>query len=134
MEISHLSERLRATLLKSEFVKKIRERLLILADEDVAAFDNVMRVYKLKDNKLIQKNLKVATEVPLETAKVSSNLEKIARTLIKKGNKNAVSDAKTALNLAHAAKLSALENVYINLKYIKNEAYKNKILTIVKGI
>jgi len=98
---------------------KLRKRLLELADEDCLAFEGVMAAYKLpKENRErgfeIEKALKKATEVPLETMKAAGGVEKLARKMVEKGNKNAVSDAKSAVYLAQAAQKSARENVEIN--------------------
>ncbi len=106
-----------------------KKKLLDLADEDVKAFDQVLTAYKSKDKKRIEKALMKATEIPLGTAKVSSELEKVAARIAKIGNKNANSDANTAMHLSQAAKLSALENVRINLKLINSEAFKKRIKT-----
>jgi formiminotetrahydrofolate cyclodeaminase len=117
--------------LRGKVIEK-RKRLLELADEDVEAFEKVMGAYRIsKDNKdkneIIQKALKYATEVPLETAKLSKEVQDMAKIVVKKGNKNAYSDAKCAIHLSKAAIFSALENVKINLKYIKDKAYIKRI-------
>ena len=52
----------------------------------------------------------------MEVRKLSQRLEEIGYKVSKIGNKNAVSDAKTAVYLARAASKSALENVVINKK------------------
>lgn len=94
--------------------KSLREKLLKLADEDCKAFDLVMGAYKTKDKKKIKKALLGAIRVPEETKKLAKEVEKLAKVAIKKGNKNALSDAKTALYLAQAAQKGAEENIKIN--------------------
>ena len=122
-----------ANLTKSDMesvIKKskiLRKRLLELSNEDVEAFNDVMASYKEKDKKKIEAALKKATLVPLETAKLSEEVTLIARMLMKKGNKNAYSDAKSAYYFSLASKKSAIENIKINLKYIKDEKWKKKI-------
>jgi len=108
-------------------VSQIRESLLKLVDEDINAFNRVMKAYGLKDKEKIQSSLINATEVPLKTAGYCGNLIVLARKVSKIGNKNAVSDAKSAYHLAKAGKLSAYENVKINLKYIKDKEYVLKV-------
>ena len=105
---------------------KLREKLLKLADEDCRAFEEVMSAYKRKTG--VQEALKRATEVPLETMKAAAEVEKLAQKMVMEGNKNAVSDAKSAVYLAVAAQKAARENVEINLKGIKDEEWKKRLL------
>ncbi len=93
---------------------KYKSELLKLADEDVAAFSQVMQAYRVKDNTQIKKALNGAIAVPLRVALLTKEIQKLALVVARKGNKNAYSDAKTALHLAKAAVASALENVKIN--------------------
>lgn len=93
-------------------------RLLRLADEDCKAFDLVIATYKSKDKTKIKKALLEAIKVPQETKKLAKEVERLARIAARKGNKNALSDAKTALYLAQAAQKGAEENIKINQKAI----------------
>jgi formiminotetrahydrofolate cyclodeaminase len=102
-----------------------KKKLLDLADKDVAAFNGVVRAYKLRKD--LQPALRKATEVPLETAETAKQVLALAEEVVKKGNKHAISDAKSARYLARAAILSALENVKINLKTIEDPDFKEKI-------
>jgi len=109
-----------------------RRRLTALVGEDIGAFNQVMTAYRLvKEGKSreikIEKALKKATEVPLETAVLSKEVLKLAREMTKKGNKTAKSDAKSAEFLAQAAIRSALENVKINLDSIKDRQWAKEI-------
>lgn len=111
---------------------QLRTRLLELAQEDCEAFEAVMAAYKLPKELVdrrqeIEKALKKATEVPLETMKLAKEVEELALEMVEKGNPNAVSDAKSAVYLAQAAQKSARENVEINLKSIKDEEWKKKV-------
>lgn len=115
------------TGIKIKRVEILRERLLELADEDVKAFNAVMASYREKNKKEIEKAFKGATIIPLETARLSEEIKKFAYILTKRGNKNTYSDAKTAYYLSDAARKSAIENVKINLKYIKDKKWKKKI-------
>lgn len=101
----------KAFVAKSVFLK--------YADEDVAAFNSVMAAYKSRDKVKIAKSLKKAAEVPGRISKLASQTILMARTMAKIGNKNAFSDAKSAIYLAQAAKKAADENVKINLKLLK---------------
>lgn len=92
----------------------LKGKLLELADQDVIAFDRVMEAHRAKDKNLIKKALEGAVVVPEQTKEYACLIEEIAKVAEKKGNKNAVSDAKTAIHLARAAQKSAQENIDIN--------------------
>lgn len=98
---------------------ELGKKLNKLAEEDKKAFDHVMDAYKSKDKLKIKKSLKYAIEVPMEVRKLTQELEILAEKVGKIGNKNAHSDAKTAVYLAHAAGKSALENIKINKEALK---------------
>lgn len=103
-EVKHIGEKAR----------ELRGQLLGLADADVAAFDAVMAAYRSKDKVQIKSALEGAIKIPSETKEFACLVQKLAKVMIEKGNKNAVSDAKTALHLAEAAEKSAEENIGIN--------------------
>lgn len=94
--------------------KKMEKDLLSLGDNDIAAYNGVMAAFKSKNKTRIRKTLLEASAVPARVALKSSEVSELAKAISKIGNKNALSDAKTALYLAKAARLSALENVRIN--------------------
>ncbi len=98
---------------------EIKRKFDKLAEEDKKAFDKVMKAYKggphkAKNKEQIKKSLKYAIEVPLQVRKLAGETEKLAIHIGKIGNKNAHSDAKTAVHLAQASAKSALENIKIN--------------------
>lgn len=112
-----------------ERVVELRKALLNLADEDAKAFDEVMFAFKLSKDDAgrqgkIQKAFKGAAETPLKIAKLSKEVNLLAQEVLKIGNKNAASDAKTAIYLSEAAINSAVANIEINLAYIKDEEFK----------
>jgi formiminotetrahydrofolate cyclodeaminase len=125
--VINLSQKLKGKRQKLGEIRRLRNHLLELADKDVIAFDAVMAAYRSK--KGIQEALKNATEIPLQTALLSNEVLDLAKEISKKGNKNAASDAKSALYMAKAARASALENVKINLDLIKDVKYNKKVLT-----
>lgn len=112
--------------------KKIETRLLALADRDADAFKKVIAAYRLpkankaRENK-IQEALKLAAKIPLNTAELSNQVLSLAKKTEKAGNKNALSDSKVAKHLARASIFSAVENVEINLAYIKNTRWKENM-------
>ncbi|MCJ7805671.1 cyclodeaminase/cyclohydrolase family protein [Patescibacteria group bacterium] len=94
--------------------KKLEKELLTLGDLDIAAYNSVVAAFKTKDKQKITKALHGAAEIPGKVAQKSLEVSRLAQKITKIGNKNALSDAKTAIYLAKAARLSALENVKIN--------------------
>ncbi len=109
-----------------------RKKILESADDDIEAFNEVMKALKMpKDTpekkeerkKKLQESLKKACEVPYDLAREISKLCPLAESVTKFGNKNAKSDAISAVALLEAAFKCALENVEINLKSIKDEEF-----------
>ncbi len=106
-----------------------RKRLLEIADEDIKAFNEVMSALKLpKDtpekkkirSEKLQESLKKACEVPYDLAREISKICPLAKSMNEFGNKNAKSDADSAIALLEAAFKSAVANVEINLNSIKD--------------
>lgn len=94
--------------------QSLKVELLELADEDCRAFDGVLAAYRSKDKEVIGKSLQKAINVPKKTVLLSNEVLKLAKVVLKKGNKNTYSDAKSAIYLAQAAIKSADENIKIN--------------------
>lgn len=116
-----------------ENMELVVEKALRLAEEDVKAFDAVMAAYKLPKEEpnreeKIQEALKKAVETPFELVECARDILKYSEIVAKWGNKNAISDAFSAAELARAACKIGEYNVMINLKSITDESYKNKIL------
>ena len=112
-------------------------------DKDSDAFNEVMNAFKLpKDTderveyrkKAIQEATKLAALVPLDIAREAYKIMDIAKFVVEKGNKNAVTDGAVATMLARTAVLSALYNVRINLSSIKDKEFVEKIAREVDEI
>lgn len=88
--------------------ERLRSRLLVLAEEDKQAFLNVLKTKYSTDS------LKRAAAVPAETAKLSGRVLNLAKRAVVIGNKNAISDAYIAIDLAKLAQRGALLNVKAN--------------------
>ena len=110
----------------------LRVQLLELADRDAEAFEQVMAAYKLpkatdeekaKRQETLQEALKGAAEVPYQVAENCGKVLELAQHVADLSSRSVVSDAGTAASLAEAALHSALLNVDINLKYIKDEKF-----------
>ena len=128
-----VEEELRGLLLRTE---EMRAELLLYADKDAEAFGAVAACYSMprstteeKDarTRAMQTALREAAEVPFAIAALCADLLELASPVAEKGNPNIVSDAATAAHLAHAALYSALVNVDINLKYLKDETFVSRM-------
>lgn len=121
--------------------EQLREKLINLVDEDVAAYKKVSRAYGLpKDSPedkrrrqlAIQEGLKQALAPPLEVCRCCHEAIKMCPLMAGKGNVNLISDVVVAVVLLEAAFQSALLNVEINLKGIKDEQFILKIREVVE--
>ena len=115
-----------------EHSEELRGDLLELADRDVAAFKAVSACYGMPRETdaeqeartlAIQAALKSAAEVPFVTAQRCLEVIQLIGPIARKGNSNVVSDAASALYLSVAALRSAIVNVNVNLKFIKDEKF-----------
>ncbi|MDI6601011.1 MAG: cyclodeaminase/cyclohydrolase family protein [Thermoanaerobacteraceae bacterium] len=122
---------------------KLKQRLTELIDEDTKAYDAVMEAIKLPKNTEEEKNIRTealqtayvkAMEVPLETAKLSlkvlENLDKLKAYV----NPNAISDIGVGVLMAHSGLLGSIDNVKINLSYIKNNELVNSTRDEIKEL
>jgi formiminotetrahydrofolate cyclodeaminase len=110
----------------------LRLRLMMLADDDVVAFQGVTACYampkesdeeKAARTAALQTALKEAARVPFATAESAVMVLKLAEPVAMKGNFNVVSDVAVSLYLANAALQAAIVNVNINLKFIKESEF-----------
>jgi len=110
----------------------LQEKLVDLIDRDAVSFDDVMKAFKMPketdEEKAartaeIQKGMKYAASVPMETAETSFEIMVLAEAAVERGNTNAVTDGAIAAMMGRTAVLGALMNVRINLGSIKDEAF-----------
>jgi len=97
-------EQLRQILSRSE---KLRNELLDLVDLDVLAYNS--------------KNLRDALNIPFSVCRLCFEGIKMCPPLIKKGNRNLISDVSVAAILLESAFSSAYFNVEINLKSLQDK-------------
>jgi len=114
--------------------EKLRKELTKLIDEDTKAYNQVIKAFKLLGGLDIEKALKYATEVPLETAENCKKVLELAIRVAKIGNKNALSDTKIAKLLAQAGIKAAILNVKVNLPLIKDRRFKKRIERTLKNL
>lgn len=107
-----------------------RTELLALAQEDATAYDAVVLARHMpKDSEAervarttaLQQAMQEAARIPLRAAVVASEVLDLAARIAPIGNRNAVSDAGVAVQLAAAGLRGALLNVRINLPYLAND-------------
>jgi methenyltetrahydrofolate cyclohydrolase len=123
---------MRAILHESE---KVRRRLTAMVAEDIAAFDSILAAYKLPkvtdDDKAvrgaaIQAGLRRATEVPLECARVCTEVIALARRASEHGYLNVISDGGVGVLAGFTGLRSAALNVYINAPALKDRPFAEK--------
>jgi glutamate formiminotransferase/formiminotetrahydrofolate cyclodeaminase len=123
--------------------EKLRHELSQLIEEDVKVFNNFMATYKMpketEDEKTIraekiQESLIKAAKVPLKTAYKCLDIMILSQEIAEKGNINVISDAGVAVLMAEAALESAILNVKINLRMIKDEKARTEISSSMKEI
>jgi formiminotetrahydrofolate cyclodeaminase len=123
--------------------EKLRYELSQLIEEDVKVFNNFMATYKMpketEDEKKIraekiQESLIKAAKVPLRVAYKCLDILILSKEVAEKGNINVVSDAGVAVLMAEAALGSAILNVKINLRMIKDEKVKEELSSSIEEI
>lgn len=123
--------------------EKLRYELSQLIEDDVTAFNNFIATYKMpketEDEKKIraekiQESLIEAAKVPLTVAYKCLEVLSLSKEVAEKGNINVISDAGVAALMAEAALESAILNVKINLRMIKDEKVRAELSSSIKEI
>ena len=113
-------------------VEALRVRMLELVNADAEVFKAFMVCYRLpkstEEEKLaraeaIENSAKQAAEVPFEIAEACLTVMKLAERIAVIGNQGAITDAACSAILGRAAMRSAIYNVIVNLKLIKDDGY-----------
>jgi methenyltetrahydrofolate cyclohydrolase len=116
------------------------QKLNRLITEDSLAFGEVTDAYKLpkateEESKLrqqaIQKGFKKAVDAPFQTLSACVECLFLVREASVLGNPTAFSDLKVAQYLCHAGGRGAIENIEINLPYIKDAEFVKQMETRV---
>jgi glutamate formiminotransferase / formiminotetrahydrofolate cyclodeaminase len=123
--------------------QQLKDELLVLVDEDTAAFNKVMDAFALpKDSAeektarsaAIQAANKYAAEIPLRVMEAAFKSYEILTEMAKKGNPASISDVGVGLLAVRACVDGAAMNVRINLPGLKDEKLKPALLEKVKQI
>lgn len=116
----------------------MKDTLLHLVDEDTNAFNKIMDAFglpkktdeeKAARSAAIQEATKYATEVPFHTMQEAFKTFDIVQAMAEVGNPNSVTDAGVGALCARSAVLGAHLNVQINASSLKDEAFKQDILS-----
>ena len=121
----------------SIMAQELKVHLLGLVEADTDAFNNyisALRLPKKRDNeilvrlKAIEEAAKAITLVPLDTLRLCGEIITLAETVLKRGNKNALSDAFVGVSQANTAGEGAYLNIRINLPEVKDKDFVSKVL------
>ena len=111
-----------------------------LCSEDAKAYKKLSDAFKMpkgeERDKKVQETLKEAMDVPLEICKNAYESISLCPAVREKGNKNLTSDVDCAIRMLKCAYQSAVVNVEINLKDVKDKEFVNrtrKTLKIMEG-
>ncbi len=120
---------------------KLKLKLVQDIDNDSNAYNDVMSAIRLPGDteaeksqreKAIQSGLKKATLIPMSVAEDAVLVMELAGKVVASGNKNAITDGAVGVMMAKTAVLSAIYNVKINLRTIKDKAFIDETSKQVK--
>jgi glutamate formiminotransferase/formiminotetrahydrofolate cyclodeaminase len=123
--------------------QQLKDELLVLVDEDTAAFNKVMDAFALpKDSAeekgaraaAIQLATKGAAEVPLKVMETASKSCQLLSEMAEKGNPASISDVGVGILAVRACVEGAAINVRINLAGLKDEKSKSALLEKLQKI
>lgn len=109
--------------------EKAREELERLIDADIEAYTELSRGLKIGkiDPEKLQALYKKAADAPFEVCKLSAECLGLCRDIVECQNRNLMSDTASAAFMLESAFFSAKYNVYINLKYIEDMKYVERL-------
>lgn len=109
-------------------------RLLDLAEADIAAFKKVSEAYQIDKSRseerksAIQLALRQCTEVPCQLAETAAELAVFFDEHIDQINTNVLSDAAIAMEVLKCTLATSEWNLRINFKFLKDTDFKKEIL------
>src|SRR5213592_1092694 len=121
--------------------QQLKDELLLLVDEDTAAFNKVMDAFALpKDSAeektarsaAIQAANKHAADIPLRVMQTACKSYEILTEMANKGNPASISDVGVGLLAVRACISGAALNVRINIGQLKDEKFKSALLEKVR--
>ena len=123
-------------------IKAAIGRLNNLIDEDARGFASVINAYNEDDTSeskkekqaRIQASYKKALATPLKCSRECLELLKLQESFVKYGNKDTITDVGVGVILVYAALEGSLISVKINLNYIDDKDYREKIEKEINNI
>ena len=115
---------------------RFRKKLAKDIDHDAAAYNGVLKAFKMAKNtekdknrrtRAIQAGFKNAALVPLGVARDAIEIMELTSKVVRKGNKNAAIDGAVGALAARAAVMGALYNVKTNLNFIDDHKFVKEI-------
>jgi len=120
---------------------RLRLELLGLVDEDARSYDLVSKALRMprgtdqeieEREKSVISALRAATLVPAKTLELSYRVHSLAREIAEIGNRNARSDAESAIHLAIAANRGSLSNIHLNLESLSRKEKDGAFIESIK--
>ena len=117
-------------------IERLGATLRDLIDKDVEAYNKLVKGMKEhgKDPSRMDEIYKEATEPVFEICRITSECPNLAKDIAEYGNTNLITDTAVAVMLLEGAFFSAKFNVYINLKYIKDLEYIEKVHKVLSPL
>jgi formiminotetrahydrofolate cyclodeaminase len=114
--------------------KGIREKFLLLVDEDTKIYSSICAAFKTKDEKIIDNALKEGYHVSLKMCELAKAGMTIALNLADKSNVNLITDVGCGAELLKAGFESGVFNSEINLKGIKDVSFAERGRLVLRGL
>src|SRR5437588_6315393 len=123
--------------------QQLKDEMLLLVDEDTAAFNKVMAAFALPKESAeekaartaaIQSANKYAAEVPLRVMETAAKSYPLLAEMAENGNPASISDVGVGLVVVRACIGGAAMNVRINLAGLKDEKFKSTLLKKLQQI
>jgi glutamate formiminotransferase/formiminotetrahydrofolate cyclodeaminase len=123
--------------------QQLKDELLLLVDEDTAAFNRVMDAFALPKesaeekaarSRAIEEATKYAAEVPLKVMETASKSYELLSEMADKGNPASISDVGVGALATRACIEGAALNVRINLGQLKDEKFRTALANKVQEI
>jgi formiminotetrahydrofolate cyclodeaminase len=123
--------------------QKLKDELLLLVDEDTAAFNRVMDAFglpkesaeeKAARSAAIEEATKRAAEVPLKVMQAASKSYALLAEMAEQGNPASISDVGVGALATQACIEGAALNVRINLGQLKDEQFRSDLREKVRKI
>ena len=119
-------------LIVAERAQSLKDQLLMAVDDDTNAFNSYMQARRLPKNNAdeiavreasMQHGLKLAVEVPWNTAKACFEVMQSASLAVSSGNLASITDAMVGVQMGFAGLRGGIWNVLINLKDITDKSF-----------